>query len=366
MEPKDNAINSVNTETASTEQRKPMGNRTPRRGRRFNRNRLKRVISTGGLINRINRSVGQPFQLIDKNYKIRTEIMPGLIAYSSAITGTIKVNLSIDLLRMFKVMKLVVDKWSETVTYVQLRSLRSTLGIPTSKSERETLVELTTIYVTNLAKVMQYGLTVDNLQRDLEERGFVSLNLPQLALELLQLGASLKKIHYVNNDASSMIRFEIESIKFTGDGIKYELIEKMDIIDSIQILTKLAINSEFGQNRPVNNLSELCVTSPYLFNAYIGNKKDPESLDLMISQGTTEKDIVLATLIGINNISTDLPKSSLYTMTYKVSKKRLNGALKRFILSHYHNISEQYVSPSINSVSDEVFETEIEEKQITD
>lgn len=302
------------------------------------------------------------FAIIDRRYTQQIELMPGLVTYKRPISGTIEMYVHLDLDFIKSILHRSIRRWSETVSYHEIRSMKSVIG-STASEEIDKSFEKAAEYIAKRIVIIIDTLITDvsSLTLYMEEIGISNIIIPKYLYDIIHLVNSAKRIHRIDTSDQSMIKctllrstatIELVNKLQKGGAIKFE--------EALFNLSTIGTQSKFGDTVTIDNFSCFNESSPQLCNAML-IQTDYEQFSLgndvvMLGYTTTQKDISLAYLIGLSFSGSSLPKGVIDTFTYLIERKRCRGPMTNFFVNEYLNINDVYVSPQVNNPSDEAFD----------
>lgn len=341
------------------------GNSKPSR-RRANR-RGKRGFSK---FDEVKAPVGNAFKLVDRNYEIQREIMPGLICYSSPMYGEIEFNINLDAGRLYKLLKMVLHSWIKTADYTQLRSIRGLIGITASVKEDEALEQLAAHLTTHFYDLVRHVSRAKNFPRYLEEAGIFSMIIPKLAYDLAHIVSNCKRVHKPLGMEGAYVKCSVKEVKLNNADEVLEKLKTKEIplsgIDSvISFLERIGAYIRLFGTVSINDLKQMNETHPNFLNCII-EESDGFSTNFIIGKETNKRDMLLTYLLQLTISSNTLKASHLQTYSYEVANNRLLGAARITLLQEYAMISDDYIAPAVTELEEQEFENRKSERIVID
>jgi hypothetical protein len=321
------------------------------------------------------------FKLIHAQYRMKQEILPGLICYLPPLYGTVGIKLSFPYARFRDVMETALLKWAITANYTQLRSAKSLMGLRASDSDDVLFRKLASHLSWYMYNLLRYAWQSDNFYRELEDLGIDKFTMPKLFSDALHLVLNYRSVHTPKHLDKAMIQFELKELEFVGttklrddfgqkivsndsDLFKGDNLPELDKI--ISFLSRVTVYTDCMTLENIEDTRIFKNIHPACFNSVIskyneptedpeGKRKDDAQITMLTGIGATEFDTALPLLLGIWMVETTLSEVQYDTLPYAVLVKRVNPALKRFVLTHYMNTEDSYVSPGVTEVEREVF-----------
>lgn len=303
------------------------------------------------------------FAIIDRRYTQQIELMPGLVTYKRPITGTIEMYVHLDLDFIKSILHRAIRRWSETVSYHEIRSMKSVIGSTASEEIDKSFSKAAEYIATRIVVIINTLITdVKSLTLYMEEIGISNIIVPKYLYDIIHLVNSAKRIHRIDTSDQSMIRCKL--LRSTATIELINVLQKENKVVSFEEalfnLSTLGTQSKFGDTIAIDNFACFNESSPQLCNAML-IQTDYEQFSLgndvvMLGYTTTQKDISLSYLIGLSFSGSTLPKGVIDTFTYLIERKRCRGPMTNFFVNEYLNINDVYVSPQVNNPSDEAFD----------
>jgi hypothetical protein len=298
----------------------------------------------------------QCLKIIDRRFKQRKELLPGLITLSQPLFGDIKVTLSFNSDNYYQAMKAAMERWALTVPYTEIRALKGVNGLPTSIPDLEA-IDYTAKRLTIAAHAIIWKVHENpNFGIYLMNKGRSSLTLPKLNLELIHLMMSYHRLHehqFLERTQLYVICTKFERVPIYLEAKNKAMDEayknfgqwKMpfdlcyNYLARLTAVTNLMPAMEMDINQLTHDTSDHCLNVVY-------KEKESGALKLTIGQNATEKDVCLALLLTPEITETDLLPGHLDSFEYVVPENQVPNAIKRFILNEYVGIADQFISPS--------------------
>lgn len=296
------------------------------------------------------------FKLIDKRFKQREEILPGIITQSAPISGQVQCDVHFEAHLFYNSMKMALERWSLSVGYQELRSLKGLNGLTSSVSDQQ-CVAYTSKVLTICAFCM---LNAPNKERNfgvyLMNLGLGRLVLPSLYLDLLHISTNLNAYHQPKFMETSSMLFSIKSLTRNSKSWKDMDAEFEDVYKKfgqweIPFLECYNYLSRFTQLTNIMSTSEIDIyaltttASAYFFNC-IRYSKERETREMLVGRGANQRDILLAVFINYMIAETDLKSYHLDGFVYMLPVEKAITGLKRGLLQEYFGIEDTFVSPS--------------------
>lgn len=308
------------------------------------------------------RVANRGFKLIDKRFKQREEILPGVITQAAPISGEVRCEVWFETSIFYRSMKMALERWSLSVGYQELRSLKGLNGLGSSISD-ERCVEYTAKVLTICAYCMINAPNVDkNFGVYLMNLGLGRLVLPSLYMDLLHLGANMNAYHQPKFLETASLLFKTIKLTQKVENEKEFKEEFKDVQDkfgqwSIPFLKAYNYLSRFTQLTNIMSTSESDIfaltttTSPHFFNV-INYDMESKTRELMLGRGATAKDVLIGLLLSCKIASSDLKPYHMDGFVYLIPYEKVITGVKRALLQEYFGIEDTFVSPTTTACSE--------------
>lgn len=309
----------------------------------------------------------QCLKIIDRRYKQRKEVLPGIIVYSNALVGEIKLDIRFQAELIHLVLNRALTFWAHTVGYTEIRSLKGLNGQSSSTSDLEAIKETSNRLTISIWVMLRQCLINKNFGHTLMEKGYTSIQLPKFVFELLSLTYSYNRLHQHQFLEKSAIKLTVKSFdRFSlfrnwekdldNDFVKTQ--EKFckwddDIDEAYNYLSRFTAVSNFMQSQSMDIYEFSTHLSPHTLNV-IAKSCTSTTYDMILGQNATEKDTALSSFVTPIINENCLTSGQLHTYNYPLPTKQLVNALKRFLLREYVGIDDNFVAPVTTSVEAEI------------
>lgn len=308
----------------------------------------------------------QCLKVIDRKYKQKRELLPGIITYSEPIAGEIDFKLVFQAELIYKVIKRSLEFWAHGVGYSEIRSLKGLNGQSSATSDLEAINE-TARRLTLSTWVLINEITVKpNFTLNLMERGFSYISLPTLVFDLVVMANDYNKLHQHNFLDKSSIKLNIKELTRAslfntwkemdedfGRTFEKFLEWEGDFDIAYNYLSRFTAVSNFMASREIDIFELSKMHSNHTMNSVVSSfSKD--TLEVILGQSSTEKDIALNALLTPFIVNNCLKSGQLHTYTYKMPTRQLINALKRFVLREYVGIEDNFVAPVTTNVEQNI------------
>lgn len=361
MESINNDINPDSNEQGNEQQNSLGGKRRTQRKRQ------------GRKWNTIPRKMATSLSLLNKRYRHRREIMPGVISFQPPIYGQVIVEQHLEYAKLFKAIHGSLQTWGRTCDYQHIRSIKGILGKPASYRDDETLKAFANELILYLRILLNHVVSSQNFERDLEDLGIYTLSLPSLIHDLLHIRLNYSRVHKPVHIQSAHVNFIVKETKLLGtqelaEALGVKNLPSHDLSSTIAFFERAALVSSFMPTVPINDLRSLRSIHPNFFNAILSSDYNPEDkespIQIMIADTANEADVGLAILSGIKYVETTLRTGQIDTYAFCVSPQRILGTLRRFITSRYFGIVDNYIAPSATELDVARYELDADSQEV--
>lgn len=308
---------------------------------------------------------GNSFKLIDKDYKYKRDIIPGLTVFSEPLYGEITVEINLHYAQFKDVIRMAMYRWIKNSSYGEIRQIRGLLGVSGVTEEDNVIIKFAHVFTFHAFSIIRLMGEMKNISRKFEDYGIYSIRLPKIVYDLLHLVANFNQVHKPAHLENSYFSFnsiinyypDEEFIKYMGwkeeDSIPTASIDK-----SISFLERSCTYMQFLKSVEVQSLNQFNTIHPNFMNAmfHYEERNVNKKVNLMVASDSNEVDVCLVILLNCVFENTTLKQEQVRYYNYPVAEERIKGALRNFIINNYTDETDNFQQPSVNEYNEKDFE----------